>query len=605
VTAGFLRDERGAIALLALFMAVFLTAAVYYLVGIGETVVYRERMQDAVDAAAFSAAVLHARGMNLIALVNMTMAALLAVLVALKLLETVIAVALVFITVWSIFGTGLAAAIPPLIQLRSQVQTAHEELRPPIHGMLETLHAAGSVLRDVVPLASMARGAQIASAQPGFAIARARVVPPRLMLPTEDGSFAELCGRAGGYVGDTARLALGEMPDAIAGAVAGVIQDLARSRADWFCGAEGSAAPSSEYKHTVRHPQLPSRQQCQALTPDSPGYDAEAHAAVCDQAEHDEQVSEPERHSGQCGRNCDREIYELRAEIARRECAPRAGRDALENFHWQQRRFRRTYAFSRGSWHVASNERTEESTASYRVKTKDRRPCGERRAAIDGAWNLDVRDGEGRALPLCTNARPPERSGREGQVRTLEHIEVTHIFGCSEDVKRDYELGEEHRSDRVSGGDDGDKTPQVLTADVELGDEPFQLRAIVLGLPPPSASARVIEVARWRAPTEPDAASASSAVQLGRVALAQAEYFYAVESPDADERSSFLWNMRWQGRLRRFRLDDSDPDGSGESLDRGGVLAALTEACEGALSEVLPDASPCATLAATVDQLVH
>jgi hypothetical protein len=604
VTAALARDTRGAIALLAVFMAVFLTAAVYYLLGIGETVLYRERMQDAVDAAALSSAVLHARGMNLIALINMTMAALLAVLVALKLLETVISIALVIITLWSFFGPGPAAAIPPLVQLRSQVQTAHEELRPPIHGMLQTLHAAGGALRDVVPLASVARGVEIAGAHPGFPIELASVVPPRTMLPTEDGSFAELCGRAGGYVGDTAKLALGVMPDAIAGEVAAVIEDLARSRADWFCGAEGAAAPASERKHTLRHPRLPSRQRCQAYTPDAPGYDAQLHAELCDRAELDEQASKPERHSGDCGRDCDREIYELRAELARRDCAPRDGRDALQNFHWQQRRFRRTYTFSRGSWRVTSDERAEEAAARYRARTQDRRPCGERHADVDDAWNLDVRDDEGRALPLCTNARPPEQaSARDGQTRTLEHIEVAHLFGCSEDVKRNYQLEEEHSDDSVSGDDDGNKTPQVLAADVELGEEPFQLRAIALGVPPPSAPTRVIEVARWQAPSDSDAALASPAVQLGRVALAQAEYFYAVQGPEQAERSSFLWNMRWQARLRRFRVEDSASGGG--SPGRGDVLAALMESCDGALRAVPADASPCATLAATIDRLVH
>jgi hypothetical protein len=602
--AALARDTRGAIALLGLFMAVFLTAFAYYLIGIGEAVLYRERMQDAADVAAFSAAVLHARGMNLIALVNMTMAALLAVLVALKLLETVISIALVIITVSSFFAPGLASAIPPLVQLRSQVQSAHEELRPPIHGMLETLHAAGVALRDVVPAASVVRGAQIAAAQPGSPLETALVVPPRLTLPTEDGTFAELCAHAGGYVGDTARLALGVMPPKIADDIAAVIGDLASSRADWFCGAEDAAPPSTERTHTLRYPYLPSRQQCERMTPDADDYDAYQHEAVCAQAERDEQVSEPDKHRGHCEHGCDRELYEQRAALARRDCAPREGADALYDFHWQQRRFRRSYAFSRGAWHVTSSERVEEDSASYRVRREDRRPCGHERAEIDGAWNLEPHDRDGRRQPLCSNAgEPAHASAREGQTRTLEHIEVTHIFGCAEDVKRSYDLGEEHRNDRVRGDDDADKTPQVLSADVELGEEPFQVRAIALGGSLPTLSARVIEVARWRKPSGAEQDwIATAAAQLGRVAVAQAEYFYAVEHPADPERSSFLWNMRWQARLRRFRLPDAS---ASEGEDALSVFAALLAACDGVFNATSDVASPCAQLEAELTRIVH
>ena len=79
------------------------------------------------------------------------------------------------------------------------------------------------------------------------------------------------------------------------------------------------------------------------------------------------------------------------------------------------------------------------------------------------------------------------------------------------------EFGEEHRNDRVTGGDDADKTPQVLSSDVELGEEPFQVRAIALGGSLPTLSARVIEVARWRKPSGKEQEwPATAAAQLGR-----------------------------------------------------------------------------------------
>ncbi len=46
-------------------MCACMVGILWYLAGIGDAIVFRERMQEAADATAFSAAVLHARGMNL------------------------------------------------------------------------------------------------------------------------------------------------------------------------------------------------------------------------------------------------------------------------------------------------------------------------------------------------------------------------------------------------------------------------------------------------------------------------------------------------------------------------------------------------------------
>ena len=73
---GLLRDQAGATMVMGIFMAMLLVGLIYYVWGIGDAVMVRERMQDASDTASFSAAVIHARGMNLISLMNMIMAAL-------------------------------------------------------------------------------------------------------------------------------------------------------------------------------------------------------------------------------------------------------------------------------------------------------------------------------------------------------------------------------------------------------------------------------------------------------------------------------------------------------------------------------------------------
>jgi hypothetical protein len=80
-------DDRGVVAVSGLAMAVFMTAVLYYEIGVGDAITFKEQLQDASDAAGFSAAVYHARGMNMIVLVNLIMAAVLAIIVILRVLE--------------------------------------------------------------------------------------------------------------------------------------------------------------------------------------------------------------------------------------------------------------------------------------------------------------------------------------------------------------------------------------------------------------------------------------------------------------------------------------------------------------------------------------
>ena len=68
-----LADESGATMVMGVFMAAMLVGMIYYVWGIGGAVVHRERLQDAADTAAFGAAVIEARGMNLICVLNLVM----------------------------------------------------------------------------------------------------------------------------------------------------------------------------------------------------------------------------------------------------------------------------------------------------------------------------------------------------------------------------------------------------------------------------------------------------------------------------------------------------------------------------------------------------
>ena len=66
----FARDERGAVMVMGLAMILSLVAFMWFCLGIGETVVFRDHMQDSADAAAFSHAAVDAAGMNILVLIN-------------------------------------------------------------------------------------------------------------------------------------------------------------------------------------------------------------------------------------------------------------------------------------------------------------------------------------------------------------------------------------------------------------------------------------------------------------------------------------------------------------------------------------------------------
>jgi hypothetical protein len=80
-------DRRGVVAVVGLAMAVFLTALVYYEMGVGDAITFKEQLQDASDASGFAAAVYHAKGMNMIVLINLIMSAVLAIIVILRVLQ--------------------------------------------------------------------------------------------------------------------------------------------------------------------------------------------------------------------------------------------------------------------------------------------------------------------------------------------------------------------------------------------------------------------------------------------------------------------------------------------------------------------------------------
>jgi hypothetical protein len=189
-----LENEQGAMLVLGVFMCACMAGALWYVIGIGDAIVYRERLQEGADAVAFSAATLDARGMNLIVLLNLLMACVLGVRVAMKAAQAALIV----------IG-GICAIFPPLASLSAtcfefagDLQTAIVETRPAINDTLKALSRAQVGIKMMVPAAALAGSIQVGSKyRPRVSEAGAANRTLLQGLPVEEGNVDQLCREAG------------------------------------------------------------------------------------------------------------------------------------------------------------------------------------------------------------------------------------------------------------------------------------------------------------------------------------------------------------------------------------------------------------------------
>ena len=72
-------DDSGAIMVISPIMACAMIGLMWYMIGLGDALIWRDRSQEATDSMAFSSAAIHAHGMNIIAFINIVMSILTAI----------------------------------------------------------------------------------------------------------------------------------------------------------------------------------------------------------------------------------------------------------------------------------------------------------------------------------------------------------------------------------------------------------------------------------------------------------------------------------------------------------------------------------------------
>ncbi len=189
-----LTDQWGATMVMGVFIAALLVGMIYYVWGVGDAVMHRERMQDASDTAAFSAAVIHARGMNMLALLNMIMAALAIVAATMATIASMIgwAAALAgFVCAFCGPWCGsCCSACPYAIRHGIEYERASsiaDRTESVVDGIMQALHAYAVGIRYGVPLAAQAKviayGVDVYAPVTDVGI---MAPPTRLELPAQD-----------------------------------------------------------------------------------------------------------------------------------------------------------------------------------------------------------------------------------------------------------------------------------------------------------------------------------------------------------------------------------------------------------------------------------
>jgi hypothetical protein len=244
-----LSDQRGAILVIAVFMAAFMCGCLWYLIGVGDAALYRQKMQDGADAAAYVSAVYHARGMNVLVVMNLVMAAILAVIIALKVAQIISGIVTIIAGAICLIPFGQWAC--PIASVSLNIfNTLTTKIIPKAQNvadkLLKGLSFAQKGVATVTPWVGSFQGFQHAknyapSVDQGIA-ASISMVPGKLSgdkrigLPVQEQSFDKLCGKAGEMA---ANLVGFWMPGSFKAVFSGAVKNVTSTFAVFFCGGGG------------------------------------------------------------------------------------------------------------------------------------------------------------------------------------------------------------------------------------------------------------------------------------------------------------------------------------------------------------------------------
>jgi hypothetical protein len=615
-------NDSGAIMVIGVFMAIVLVGLLYYISGVGQMVFRRERMQDAADAVALATAIGHARGMNLIAFINMVMAALVAIVLALKIIELMLTgLALILVGI-SWFVPPAAAAVPVVNQVRSVVKEVHDAAREIVDNILIGLNMAERAIRIITPAESVLSSTLKVQEKYADIIDTAVGVPVRLTLPVENDKYNELCNRAGDIIQGLIEQATAGVPfvSKVLGFVAGGLITAVKNA---YCYKDGSEVPPAPIKFDRVLPI--DADPGQACEHDKSVMDSDSD--TCKRWEQELRDRHPES-DGNCPKNDPRTtVCENTLSEARKQCNPQT-KPRAKNYSWAEQRvheevyfdttpsvwayvtkkyeyvpsaeLKNTGTYSDASQSFSAAEGAVNSgespnfdqleNAAEQTRTSGK-PCDNTRLEylretqpelLWSDWNEQVywRDElrAGVVKPVCdkraaalktlpNGGEIPEQTadgrlppGFDTAPHPLDYDTVMQVYGCMEDATLNVTFPKEWTSETASEGGD-DKAPQKMEDGEELGGGDFQIRGIAM-IRNGDRRPKQIDIALKHASFEREVENESwvkPARTVGKLAVAQAEYYF---NHNGNEKKSpikeWLWYMDWRARLVRFRLPGGD-----------------------------------------------
>jgi hypothetical protein len=260
----FHHDDEGAAILVYSFAALGLVGAVWMIMGAGQRVVQKETVQTAADAAAYSAAVIKAKGLNIIAFINLIMAAVMAIIMLLRLIKILLIAVTTIATIACIFPPYLVCgALPALAEVTATYTRLEEQLERPLLAVIRGMGKAERAFSKGVIFVAQAEGYRVglAAEYRTTTFSKAAAIVPAILplpikqidreLPVKDGEFKDLCNKAAETFGDAVVEALAHVgtPQAVDDFIGGIVGGLAKALVPILC-TDGGSLPN--YKQSEK-----------------------------------------------------------------------------------------------------------------------------------------------------------------------------------------------------------------------------------------------------------------------------------------------------------------------------------------------------------------
>ena len=249
------RDEGGNIIVLYIAAALLLVGMLWAIIGTGARMVQKETIQSSADAAAFSAAVIKAKGLNIIAFCNLVMAILLAIIMLLRLIKgaLLILVGITLAACFDIFGGEILCGFNPTAdQLYSKYSQLESQLEPKIMDAMKGMAKLERVVNKTFPALSLVEAYRVGTHDVykrnmggGSLVTVTWPLPigKDLSLPTKDGTWDELCNQALNMIDDLLQVAMTKigLPSFVAGIFGDGVKMLLTPLKGLLCGSGGGA----------------------------------------------------------------------------------------------------------------------------------------------------------------------------------------------------------------------------------------------------------------------------------------------------------------------------------------------------------------------------